>query len=262
MDMAVSNLFKHKMRLDLIVKGTEFVTPRCFERRRYYRFQIIENVESISLRDVNDLYRIFYESFILYAVYKVLHEDRVIPIDEFTITVGVYDLEEGEGYDLRCYSYNHIWDRPDFFSIQREGNCCAFPEHLVRGRFYLWINVESYYRCGTIREEARFRSEFNYDRFWQYPLSIEEYLNTSDDDLPFEFEEIYDPENTDEEEEYTPLKETYRQDCCVVCSEAKPNVLYLDCMHIAICDSCDRLKKTWRHKCDVCRRRVFERVKI
>ena len=65
-----------------------------------------------------------------------------------------------------------------------------------------------------------------------------------------------------EKEEYTPPSKSYREDCCVVCLEAKPNILYLYCMHIAVCDSCDRLKETRRYKCDVCRSRVFKRVKI
>ena len=60
-------------------------------------------------------------------------------------------------------------------------------------------------------------------------------------------------EESDEEEPYTPPVETYKQDCCVACLEAKPNILYLDCLHIAICDSCDRLKITGRKNCDVCR---------
>ena len=70
--------------------------------------------------------------------------------------------------------------------------------------------------------------------------------------------------STDEEEEYTPPIETYRQDCCVVCLEAKPNILYFDCMHIAICDSCDRVKRTARARknCDVCRAEISRRIKI
>ena len=63
-------------------------------------------------------------------------------------------------------------------------------------------------------------------------------------------------------EEYTSPIETYRQDCCVICLQSKPNILYLDCMHIAICDSCDRLKKTGRKNCDVCRAEISERIKI
>ena len=69
-----------------------------------------------------------------------------------------------------------------------------------------------------------------------------------------------EPEEPDVEDT-TPV-ETYREDCCVVCLESKPNILYLDCMHIAICDSCDRLKKTGRKNCDVCRAGISKRVKI
>ena len=68
----------------------------------------------------------------------------------------------------------------------------------------------------------------------------------------------------EEEEQYTPPDETYRQDQCVVCLRSKLNILYLDCMHIAVCDSCNRVKRTARarKKCDVCRAKISRRIKI
>ena len=69
-------------------------------------------------------------------------------------------------------------------------------------------------------------------------------------------------EESDEDEIYISPVEPHREDCCVVCLEAKPNILYFDCLHIAICDSCDRLKKINRKKCDMCRAKIFKRVKI
>ena len=77
-------------------------------------------------------------------------------------------------------------------------------------------------------------------------------------------QEIQSNESTDEEEEYTPPIETYRQDHCVICLDRNPNILYLDCMHIAVCDSCDRLKRTARARknCNVCRAEISERIKI
>ena len=71
-------------------------------------------------------------------------------------------------------------------------------------------------------------------------------------------------EESDEEEPYTPPVETYRQDCCVVCLEAKPNILYLDCMHIAICDSCERVKSnaSLQSTCDICRAEISRKIKI
>ena len=123
--------------------------------------------------------------------------------------------------------------------------------------------MRCYYLCSTLSEEVRFRRTFDYYDHWHYGYPIEYFQDDeSTDDIPVE--ESYDSESTDEEEEYTPPIETYRQDHCVVCLEAKPNILYLDCTHIAVCDSCDRVKGTARARknCDICRTRISKRVKI
>ena len=62
-------------------------------------------------------------------------------------------------------------------------------------------------------------------------------------------------------DEEVPIK-PHREDCCVACLESKPNILYLDCLHIVICDSCDRLKKTDRKNCDVCRAEISRRIAL
>ena len=61
-----------------------------------------------------------------------------------------------------------------------------------------------------------------------------------------------------------PKVEAFKEDCCVICLEAKPNILYLDCLHIAVCDSCDNLKidPSLTTNCDVCRAEISKRVKI
>ena len=88
---------------------------------------------------------------------------------------------------------------------------------------------------------------------------VEEYLEATNSD-----NEMSDgwQEESDEDELYISPTETYRQDYCVACLESKPNILYLDCLHIAICDSCDRLKTTGRKNCDVCRAEIFKRLKL
>ena len=264
MDMAVAILFKHKIRFELSGEGTDRESPRHFKRTLYYRSRPVENenVESIGLNNINDLCTICCKPFVLYALSKVIHEERVIPIDEVKITVGVVDLDllTDDEYTLTTYRYDCLWGYPEFFFTYSDVDFKSFPKYLLHKRFYVLVKVKLYYICNTLREEARFRTEFNYDRYWHHPLSIEEYLNSSGDEVPAE--EVYDSESTDEEEEYTPTTETYRQSHCVICLEAKPNILYLDCKHIAVCDSCDCLKEAMRYKCDMCRRRVFERVKI
>ena len=146
--------------------------------------------------------------------------------------MGVTGLEEREPRGLVHYLFEHStrpFNSVEFSSINPEVNTFSFPEHLINQPFSVWVEVNCYYVSDDLREAM---------------------------------ERQYIEAMGEEEENYTPPTETYRQDHCVVCLESKPNILYLDCMHIAICDSCDRLKKTKRYKCDVCRTRISKRVKI
>ena len=79
---------------------------------------------------------------------------------------------------------------------------------------------------------------------------------------PMEEDDI--PDISDDEDEYTPPDETYRQDRCVVCLDSNPNILYLECNHIAVCDSCDRMKRTKRLRryCDICRAEISSRIAL
>ena len=88
---------------------------------------------------------------------------------------------------------------------------------------------------------------------WHQGLSVEEYLEATNSD---------NEEESDEDEIYIPPTETYREDYCVICLEEEANILYFGCGHIAVCDRCDRSKKTGRKNCDVCRSEILERIKI
>ena len=257
--MAVSNLFKHKIRFTLRGVYTEIYEPTCFRRTHYYISPTIENVESIGLNNVNDLHTILCKPLVLYAFSKIVHEDHVIPIERVIITVGVVDFQEGEDCNLQRYCFENALGYPELFFTHADVDSCSFPECLLKERTRIFVKVNCYYYCESLREEARFRGEFNYNTHWHHGLSVEEYLECTNSD-----NEMSDgwQEESDEEELYTPPTETYREDRCVICLESKPNILYLDCLHIAICDSCDRLKKTGRKNCDVCRAEIFKRLKL
>ena len=253
MDMTVASLFKHKVRFTFKGVYTEIYEPRCYRRTHYYESPTIENVESIGLNDVNDLHTILCKSLVFYAFSKIVHEDRVIPISRVIIPVGVSDFQEGEDCNLQIYSFeNALWG-PESFFTRANVDSCSFPERLLKERTHIFVNVYCYYYCDSLREEVRFRREFNYNMHWYHAISVEEYLEATNSD---------NEEESNKEEPYPPPTETYRGDRCVICLESKPNILYLYCMHISVCDSCDRLKKTGRYKCDVCRDKICERVKI
>ena len=253
MDMTVASLFKHKMMFTFEGVNTDIEEPTLFRRTHYFKSPNIENVGSMRLNDVNDLHKILCKPLVLYAFSKIVHEDHVIPISRIIITAGVADFQEGEHCYLQRYCFENPLGYPELFFTHAEVGSCLFPERLLKERTHIFVIARCYYYCDSLREEAMFRREFNYNQYWRYPYSVEEYLETENPKNEVE---------SDEEEPYTPPVEPHREDCCVACLEAKPNILYLDCLHIVICDSCDRLKKTGRKNCDVCRAEIFERVKI
>ena len=262
MDMTVASLFKHKMRFTLRGVYTEIYEPTCFRRTHYYESPTIENVESIGLKNVNDLHTILCKPLVLYAFSKIVHEDHVIPIDRITIAVGVGDFQEGEDCNLQRYCFENPLERPELFFTHADVESCSFPERLLKERTHIFVNVYCYYYCESLREEVRFRREFNYNAHWHLAYPIEEYsyleATNSANEMPDGWQEV----ESDEEELYTPPTETYREDRCVICLEKEPNILYFGCWHIAVCDSCDRLKTTGRKNCDVCRSEIIGRIKI
>ena len=57
----------------------------------------------------------------------------------------------------------------------------------------------------------------------------------------------------DEDDDYE-VKTTIKEDECVVCYENKPNILYTECLHCVVCDSCD--KKGDFKSCPLCRKKI------
>ena len=304
MDMAVANLFKHKIRFEFERQRADIEEHSLFMTCRYYRSQYIENVKSLGLNDVNDLCTVHCKPFILYVLSKVIHEDHVIPIDKVTINIGVADFQKGDDYGLTRYRFDNPLDSPELFFTKSDVDSVPFPERLLNERTYVFVRVRCYYCCDSIHEEIRFRRMFNYYRHWRYNFSIEEYLENESSDQENRVETMTEEEEIEEaflaehgishaerdrmllelrelvsfflgrnnnnnnnitiSEPLPPPIETYRQEKCVICLEATPSILYLNCMHIAVCVPCDRVKSktSLQSTCDVCRAEISKRVKI
>ena len=70
------------------------------------------------------------------------------------------------------------------------------------------------------------------------------------------------PANEDLYEDYDyKLKKSIKEDECVICLNNKANILYTECLHFVVCDSCD--KKGKFSKCSLCRKKIKnQRIKI
>ena len=65
---------------------------------------------------------------------------------------------------------------------------------------------------------------------------------------------ILDYESNDEDEDDKPIRKTITESECVICYENKPNMLFLECMHLCICNVCD--SKGRFNKCPLCRTKI------
>ena len=60
--------------------------------------------------------------------------------------------------------------------------------------------------------------------------------------------------NDDEVEDYKPARKTILEPECIICFENKSNILYLDCLHVCVCNVCDSKGKF--NKCPLCRTKI------
>ena len=58
----------------------------------------------------------------------------------------------------------------------------------------------------------------------------------------------------DEVEDDKPARKTILEQECVICFENKSNILYLDCLHVCVCNVCDSKGKF--NKCPLCRTKI------
>ena len=243
--MEVSNLLKHKIRFKFDSDENDMYEPTVFNLGRHYLSNEIENLESIGVSDASELRLKCLEPFIAYIISTLVHEEYY-DIDSISVLVELIPTNTGynenEEYDFIRYNLDNPRSNIHLFPSSTGRVTYSFPERMLNPLFSIYVRFYSYYLSNEEREEA-FLMEHNIS--YEQQDRILYGLSNSIDVLK-------------------PPIETYRQDHCVVCLEAKPNILYLDCMHIAICDSCDRMKSetSLRLMCDVCRAEISRRIKI
>ena len=231
--MAVSNLLKHKVSFELCGHDSNWGEPLIPNKGYHYLSDWIENGESVGIRSASDLFIDKLKPLFLHIISTMCHEAEM-EIDSIDITVRVCDNETTYDYDIVKYEFTSAPN--DAITNYSRSWVYPFPERVLNNKFSIYIEsyvymVDDYVRAMNAYYEEQMR-------------------------LP--------NQEVEENELLAPPVETYRQDCCVVCLESKPNILYLDCMHIAICDSCDRIKSktSSQSTCDICRAEISKRIKI
>ena len=207
MDMAVASLFKHKVRFELSGHDSDWYKPTIPNKGYHYSSNCIENGESVGIRSACDLFIDKLKPLFLHIISTMYHEAEM-EINSINITVNVTDYETS--YDFNIVKYEFTSAPNDAITNYSRSWVYPFPEGLLNNKFYIYIESYVYMVDDYVRQ-----------------------MNT-----------YYEEQEMEEVELYISPRETHREDPCVICLEKKSNILYLDCLHIVICDSCDRLKKT------------------
>ena len=251
MDMAVANLLKHKIRFKFDGNDTDIHMPNVFNIGRHYLSNEIENLEGIDVSNMKELRSKCLEPFIVYIISTLIYEEERNYIDSISVLV---ELIPGVGtgydiYDLIGYNLNNPRCNIHLFSSSTNRVTCSFPEQMLNSPFRICVRFYSYY----LGREEIFLREHNIIPYRRYGML-------------FVLRELYRGflNNENVLKPLPPPIETYRQEKCVICLEDPPSILYLDCMHIAVCDSCDRIKSktSLQSTCDVCRAKISKRIKI
>ena len=207
MDMVLANLFKHKVIFNM--KSSHVRDDEHPDYHTYYNRYVskrIENLQSIGVTNINELCMKCLEPFMVYAISQIVTEET-----EHIDYLRVYALLKEDNF-----LYEELADLPKMCSIKlddpdlylhalasnSEMSIRPIEKRLFDKPFYIYIYV--YFDFLTpISREFRERER----------LQLIEAMMEIDEE-----EEM-------EEEPCTPPIETYREDCCVVCLESKPNIL-------------------------------------
>ena len=259
MDMAAANLFKHKAHFQLRSEENDSYEPCIFNKGRTYISNEIENLESIGVSNANDLRLKCLEPFIVHIISTLVHEEY-IHIDSITVSATLIPQDgEHDDYDLVEYTLDNPEACIHLFSSTNETRIYSFPEHLLDASFRIYVNFYSYFVSDEEREEAFLASHgISHAERDRMLLELRELV------MFYRGRNNNNNNNITISEPLPPPTETYRQEKCVICLESTPSILYLDCMHIAVCVSCDRMKSntSLQSTCDICRAKISKRIKI
>ena len=79
------------------------------------------------------------------------------------------------------------------------------------------------------------------------------YINSS---VPY----FLEPENDEESVPPKPLEKTFKVDQCVICLDRKPDVLFIKCNHICVCNECEKTHPSTQ--CPYCRTKGSRKLLI
>ena len=232
----------------------------CLLKTYKYQSEKIENKESKGIRSERHLFHRKLRPLVSHIIFSI-YQEATMPVDTIEFECYLKDQENDESNLIQaCHIEPYIsWiDNPEIepYSVL---DCSMFEYKntydilgigdILNHRFSIFVRTLVTF----------FNSDWSHNHINDNGFgSLDDLLYTDDEDINEVSDNYYDIIAL------SPPEEMYRQENCVICLEAKPNILFLDCMHVAICDVCEEQKRETRLQltCDVCRAEISRRIAL
>ena len=196
-----------------------------------------------------DLYEVFSSPFTLYEAnsfsgnpgkmlkVKLKTED----IERSTTAEEVFILSKKHLDDIVTQYKNYYFDD----NVQAKESSYRLYIGMVKDNEFNEYNI---YSINYNNIKDKISNENKYYSNFEVEGNFNIYINVS-----VRWWEDYNSEEDDSEDD-EPARKTILEPECIICFENKSNILYLECLHVCVCNVCDSKGKF--SKCPLCRTKI------
>ena len=230
----------------------------CLLKTYKYKSEEIENKESKGIKSTNHLFHRKLRPLVSHIIFSI-YQEATKPVSTIEFEFYLKDRENDENNFIQaCHIEPYIsWiDNSEIepysaldcsmFEYENAYDITAGIGDILNHRFSIFVGALVIFS----------NNDWNHNHINDNGFgSLDDLLHTDDEDIN---------EVSDDHYDMSPPEKTYIEKRCAICLVAKPNILFLDCMHIAICDVCEEQKREKRLEltCDICRSMISRRLKI
>ena len=195
-----------------------------------------------------DLYEVFSSPFILYEANSFNDSNKLLKakfktedIEGSTTAEEVFILSKKHFDDIVIQYKNYY-----FGNVQAKESSYRLYIGMVKDHEFNEYNI---YSINYNNIKDKISNENKYYSNFEVEGNFNIYI-----DVSVKWWEDYNSEEEDEDEDEEPARKTITEPECIICFEDKPNMLFLNCMHLCVCNVCDSKGKFY--KCPICRTKL------
>ena len=196
-----------------------------------------------------DLYEVFSSPFNLYEANSSNEPCKILKakfktedIEGSTTAEEVFILSKKHFDDIVTQYKNYYFDG----NIQAKQSSYRLYIGMVKDHEFNEYNI---YSINYNNIKDKISNENKYYSNFEVEGNFNIYIKVS-----VEWWEDYNSEEEDEDKDDEPARKTISEPECIICFEKTPNMLYLECLHVCVCNVCD--SKGRFNKCPLCRRKI------